>query len=707
MTRRIISIPKPKAHQLKEFMWYSDEEIIIAVPADIQIDEKESEFSGIFAVSYGGYYIFKMSMFGSPELVKEVAFLKCGDITTKKGKLTLMLEKGKMEVKVADAETVCKRIVSMYIELTYKIKNPPKLKVKSETKLHNPLPKERPMNLFLHRIICLSHYFDEKSELYSNYNYFDFQSDSGTDMLIEPKFDCGPMTQTFGTFIGWENRFESLYLQVYNAPNIMDLLNAIFSSAQKMNRIVFSDYKETQIPNFDFSKTKPTNINRFSFLRTCGKMIVNFLIQAADYPTPIEEIGISVCTMRPQEFGEIITNISLSPSARKLKKFAMNRVVMKPFPFDDITRLFTCAPDLETIILRGLDIDASYILRYLFEAKSNVKQINLRALVFKTELPKGISVPESLISLNISQCTFYSNVFKSFIEVLTNKLLPAPILLSAQSLVMKDDIYSGLSGLNFESLAPNLCEIDFSGNGFAFSSMKYFFAFLCTQSRMHLLALNDVYTDNTVAFLSSVSTLVRERNLCGLEISGRFVDAAFAHFITTLSAGKELRHVKLQGKLQCEYSLAACRTLIEELPNLVEFGADSFKPRTPQPFLDLWIAVSKLKSLKAVEMPVEDMSELGLSISRMSEDVKPFFDILKKKAKMSITGKRIQCMIDKPSCIKRVPVDKIDITSDDIDEKMAPYVNKDIFINSSLITSWTDKGEDEKVEPTSKKTPSN
>ena len=696
-----VNLSEQKVQSLKSYLWYPVEDPLVCISCEIRFDkEKEGFVNGIFYLSYGALYFFRHSMFGSVELVADIPLLKCEGLIFKQEKFIILNPSTNHQITVQTPETqkIMKAIISAYVEITFKIKNPPRLKMKSQTKIPTKLIKMRPKQLILIRTIALSHYFHERSESYLTYKYIERSQEMKKDTItIGPTFKWGSMPQTLATVIGWESKLETVVFQANAHRHFDKFLSTLLSTTSKISKIIFADYKETSLPKFDFTGIKPTSVNRFYFLRSCAKLINNFLIESSEYPVPFEELSISICSMRPQDFGEIVTNISLSVPALHVKKLIINRVNMKPFPFDDIQRLFSFTRDLESVVFRGLiDIDASYLLRCLFEAKSTVRHMSIRAAIFRTLFPETLECPPSLLALNISQCQLTGQVFRSLLELLTAKLLPIPIFFTAQSLVMKDDIYTCLNEMDFSKVYPNLCEFDMSGNGIADASMKYLFAFLYTQSRLHMVCFNDSYSDQPIKFLNNLSTLITERNLCGFEISGKYPDAVLSHFILTLAKANELRHIRIQGKLPCEYALCATQTLIGSLPNLVEIGIDSFQPRTPQPFFDLWKSIQQKETIKAIEIPINDINQLGLSIVALDPEKKQVFDDLRAKPKISVQLKRLQCLIDKPETIVKLPIDNIDFESNDIDEIMLKYVNRKIFEECSQMSSWTDKAEEEK-----------
>ena len=120
----------------------------------------------------------------------------------------------------------------------------------------------------------------------------------------------------------------------------------------------------------------------------------------------------------------------------------------------------------------------------------------------RTDVPNSIKLPATILLVDVSYCAFSSSSFKSLIEMLTCRPAVVPFIFQAEALIMKAIAYSALQELDFAYCNPNMYEIDWNGNHIPKESMKFFFAFLFSQKRSHVLIMNDVIAGDMVQFLS-------------------------------------------------------------------------------------------------------------------------------------------------------------------------------------------------------------
>ncbi|EAY12657.1 hypothetical protein TVAG_074850 [Trichomonas vaginalis G3] len=681
MNDRFISIPEAKLQSMYNHIWSSLEQILIAVQADISVGKQQNSYNGFFILTYGALYFIKATIFGNTELVYEIPLLDLSRCGTEEGQLKLYHDTTKISVKHPQVDELLSMIISIFLEVTYKFKNPPKLRVRSGLPLQNMKPKNRPNDLFFKRTIALAHFYKEKSEFIENATYFRKQEENLKDqIIITPELQVGNMFQTYGTTIAYESKINTILFQAYTDPNLSDLLNVILSQTNHISQVIFSDYKEQNPITFKFAHEE-TSINRYLFMRCCGQLAIDFINASVDFVTPIQELALSVCTLRAQEFGDIITYMSLSPPATKLKKLYMHRVQMKPFPFDDITRLMNFALNLETVVFRGLEIDATLLLRTLCDKNySHLKTITLRAMVFKTNISDDLDMPNTLLYFNVSQCSFTQEIFLSLLQFLTRKWHRRSIVFAAQGLVMKDDVFNAFNLLEFDKIYPNLCEIDLTGNCFSSNAYNSFFAFVNTQKRLHCLILNDILTDNCQIFLSFLAKLIFELKIKGIELSGNFNDAILSHFIISLCGASWISHLRLEAKEQCENSIPALISLLEKVTQLSEFFVDCFHPRTPYYFLELWKEVANSKSILATNLPLSDMEELHIFGTENNLD---FLENLKIKRKISDISRRV-------SLLQLVPYSDysdLKFTDENFDSIVNKLRNETIFEKIASLTS--------------------
>lgn len=690
---QFIQLPESKLQMLKTFLWSPIEQILIAIQTEIRIEEKGRYFNGIFLMTYGAFYIIKITFLGYYELACEIQLINPNNYYSKDGKLKIHNDSLQITIKYEDSDSLVNKIIYHFLEVTYKFKSPPKIKVRTENQSSLDKPKARPYDLFTIRTIALAHYFNEKHISLSNATYFRKLEDKTKDaLIIAQSLQIGPMFLTFGTSIAYEKKYSAILFEAYVDPHFSDLLCTIMSQTKHLSQVIFADYKENNAPELILSPTE-TSINKFLFLRCCGMMIINFINASINFTTPINEIGLSLCTIRPQEFGDIINYIALSPPAKKIKRLTVHKVVMKPFPFDDISGLFVVCSNLETLVFRGLEIDATILFKTICESKScKIKTLTIRSMWFKTEISENLQIPKSFLCLNVSQCIFSSDVFLSFILFLTRRWHRRSIALSAESLQFKDDAFSCFSKIDFTKVYPNLCEIDFSGNQVPQNHINYFFDFLNTQKRLHCLALNDIYTDNFPVFLSKLTDFVYSNSLPGIELSGKINESDLSYFILSLSNASFLRHLKIEGRQFCDHCISSLLTLLKFSPKIVEFSADCFKPNSPQMFLELWRFVAQSKTILATNSPQNDFEDLNCDFE-ISEG-------LKRKKRFSDMPKRVVYMSQYPCN----DLEDLKLEDENFQEKVKSLLNSEIFGKCSDIKS-SEQGEDDNIDRIVEKLP--
>ena len=648
MEKEHITIPDSKLQQLLEVVWTKEEKPILATNIEFRFDAIPFQ-SGIILATYGAIYIFKAKYFGQPEYFRKYHLLRCLEFNvTENSTIEMLFPNYFLSIQANDYIEIADVLLSIFSECTYKLKNIKLMAVTSAV----PLPKyevtERLPNALKHRALFLAHYYNIKGEQLHSIDYFQKYDNKPANMIVlGPHFHPGNFAPAFGHAIAWEPDLVTVTFQRFAPSKFNKFLDALMQNAQNINRIAFTDYKESRIPNFELTPCTSTSVRRYWFIRSCSKLLYEFMLHAYNLPANLEDLVIASCTMRPQEFGDIVTAISESLSTRRMKNICFIRVTMKPFPYDDFTRLLTITHRLESLTVRSLDIDASHLLRAVCLSKTRLRALGLTRVQFRTDVPQDLVLPSSLRMLNISFSAFSSSSFKSLIELLTYKPVNTPFIFQAQALMLKTSAYQALSELDYSRIQPNFGEIDWSGNHIPKDPMRFFFAFLFTQTRSHLLMLNEVTSGDSTLFLSYLAQLARIVPLTGLDISGKFPSSVFTQFITSLSTVPELRRLKLSCKNAGDSGLEALNQLLPQLPNLTEVLADGFKPRTPKPFFALWKTISQLPSLVSCDFPVEDMYVLGLSMQRLGPEPAKIFSAIMKKKKPTTVEDRLKYLIQK------------------------------------------------------------
>lgn len=640
----IITCNEKQVQFFKQQTWVASEKIIIAVPCEYK-REKKKFTNGFLVCTYGTNYIYKAKLLGSPHLKFVFHFLDANKFHVMSDKLSISYDTCMVEIKVHDIEEVAASMLKIFSEMTWNCPEVEFMKIETDITLPNYKVAKRAPNSLMNRSLFLAHFYNTEGEQLYTLDYFKkIEGKPTKNLVIGKSFHPGNFAAPFGHAIGWEASLDTVSLQRFAPTKFGAFFDALLQNSQHIDRVAFTDYKPGYVPQYNMTKIDSTNIRRFWFLRSNPTMIINFFAASENLPTPMKEIVFSNCTFKHSEFTELVKKISKSQSASEVKKIFFTHLQIKNFPFDDLTRLLSVTNFLETLTIKELDTDASQLLKTISNSSTRLRCVIIGKCNFKSPIPQGIQPPQTLLALNVNGCTFNGPSFKSIFEYICSKPLNIPIVFTAQALHITPEVYSVLSELNFGSMYPNIAEFDWSGNHVPSDAMRFFFAFLFTQKRNHLLMLNEVKPEDPIQFLSFLSKLASSVPLLGLDLTGKYPVSEFIPFIETLHDVPVLRRLVLRCRAAGDEGLKAYKELIENLPELTEVGADGFRPSTPGPLFEFWKAVLDHPKIQTSDLPVEDLNCLGMNSSRMNQEMNNVFMELKRRPRLSTTLQRVEFM---------------------------------------------------------------
>ena len=112
--------------------------------------------------------------------------------------------------------------------------------------------------------------------------YFDAFEEKPKEMLVlGPRFHPGNFAAPFGHTIVWDQRLDTIVLQSFNPSKFPRFYNSLMINARKIDRIAFTDYKESRLPVFDMEKIERTSVRKYWLMRACGRVICDFMNHAS------------------------------------------------------------------------------------------------------------------------------------------------------------------------------------------------------------------------------------------------------------------------------------------------------------------------------------------------------------------------------------------------------------------------------------------
>jgi hypothetical protein len=361
-----------------------------------------------------------------------------------------------------------------------------------------------------------------------------------------------------------------------------------------------------------------------------------------------------------------------STGLKQLQMLTLSKLHTKSFPLKDLTSFLSLAAGLQFISLRSVDVDASHLLRAIFEADSNIQVLKLTHIQYRTPIHRRLQLPKQLVHLDVSMSAFSHESFKSLFVLLGSGHTTVPLVFQARALVIKPTFYADLASLEFDSFNPNLCEFDWSLNKLpGVESARYLFAFLFTQKGLRLLTMNDVGIEAPMEFLQSVTQLVNALPLSGLDLSSTDVPVDVLQlFVQALGAMPHLRRLGLPNSNGGDAGIVVLTEALAGLPDLNELVADGFKCATVEKLAEFWAAVAAHETLVACDLPVNDLKYLELDENDLDPEFRETLELLREKARPSSLDQRVE------------------LTRDYLRKQEALDTSGDIFIKTSVM-GWT------------------
>jgi hypothetical protein len=112
-------------------------------------------------------------------------------------------------------------------------------------------------------------------------------------------------------------------------------------------------------------------------------MILTWLDFALNLPpNSCEQLALIGSCFQQDQFRGIVDGLKTCSSSIRLRKFELSRAVIKPFPFPQIMNLLGFSRELEVIVIRSIEIDASVLLTSIFRSGRNLKSIIFSQMLF-------------------------------------------------------------------------------------------------------------------------------------------------------------------------------------------------------------------------------------------------------------------------------------------------------------------------------------
>jgi hypothetical protein len=260
---------------------------------------------------------------------------------------------------------------------------------------------------------------------------------------------------------------------------------------------------------------------------------------------------------------------------------------------------------------------------------------------FHGAIDASIELPASLVHLTVSENGFTPGALVSLLRLITARPKQVPIVFEASALVIKPPFYAALQELAFDQCYPNIAEFNWNLNAFP-SDTRYFFAFLFTQRRMRLLSLSKCTFDDPTATLKNIIQLGFHIRLQGLDFLFEDIPKPlFAQFVQALKTWTSLRRLNCAGSGSGDIGMGALLSILPDLANLNELGADGFKAESREAIAALWSAIAQIPGIVACDLPQNDAKGLGVPLNTFDQEFVEQYMAMKAKPRLTTADQRV------------------------------------------------------------------
>ena len=648
----IHDVDDAKLEIMSSKVWCDLEAPIVAVPLQYSLKLQDNLTNGFLMFTRGAAYIFKSKFIGQPELVSKFSLLNVRRLSLRPQNLVFeFINNSTITLKTDDVAPIARAMLTVLYEATYgvtKYINMPI--VQKDISFPDITITERPKDALKWRALFLAHYYDIKGEQLFTLDYFDkWEDKQKPTMMLGPSLHPGNFASAYGHAIAWETKIETVVFQSFAPTKYAYFIQALLQNSMTIKRIIYTDYKPKKLPIFNF-RVQNTEVKKWCFLRCCADVILLWADETRNLPGNISSVSILNCNFTPEQFTKFANSVQSSHVLNEVHTFDFAKFnIINSFPYQEITRFCSIATHLESISFRSVDADGTRIFRAICKSHSPIKIIHLNHLQFKSNFKQDeVVLPTTVIHLDVSNSAFTPSSLTSLLQFITLNQQPIPFIFEASSLAIKPECYQALSELHFDQCMPNISEFDWSNNNCPSEQARFLFGFIFTQNRLRLLSLNGITTDNPTTFMQYIIELAQPLNLAGLDIAdtaGKFPPQLFAQFIQALANVKSLKRLNVKNSESGDQGLAALDLVIKSATGLNEVVADGFKPTNPSAICAIWNDIASLPEIKSVDLPSEDMRNLGMQMHRLDQQTLKAFSTLKALPRPSTVEQRDEAML--------------------------------------------------------------
>lgn len=498
-------------------------------------------------------------------------------------------------------------------------------------------------------------------------------------LLIDSSFHPGNYTFYFAKAIGLDSRIYKIIFQEF-CDDFMNFFEALLMHASKIQQIKFSDYI-TSAPVFNFERINRSNTATYEFFNSSFYLLENFMNGCISYNRNITDIKLSSLAMQQADLINVFDNLNKIKCFNNLSSFGLFNMQFGQFPFEVFKEFLSLHPKLESLYFNAIDVEGSTLLSEICSSQTDIHQLHLNQLNFDNplNLKEGenegqiiTSLPKNLVLADFSHSKFKNITLKPLLELLTSQFpnrefASTDLMVNMSYLQPRENTFvNTFKGLDHTKCQPNIADLNWSGNNLSLE----LFSFLSTQKKLHFLSLMDIHIDKPKNFFQSLTKLIKETPIIGIDLGSSFFSPEFIiPFFATCSEMRKLQHFFFHCQPEQNEIAEKLADMFSMLTNLKEVAVNISK-LNKETYLKLANSIVQNKSIVACNLmnydnDKKDLKRVDLANIAIALQNMRTVSLMEQRAAILIANKSTSFSLASTIEAKCNKLDHVDLLAED------------------------------------------
>jgi len=597
----------------------SEVETIIIANEITKMHNHGGSDSRIFVMTNGALFLFRQKTFGGIEISHEFTIIDIRKIYyIEPQSLTFSFSDKSLEIKTDKAFIIAKNILHLASLIYYGRECPIDFDSTPSSMLNQIKYTQRPINSLITRLFTYSHVFKSKVLPFAIQYLSDIDSHPPTTHKLILALSQGDPSPTFAYALGFDFDVKALLLDNFNPKYLDVFLPQFIGISMTVTKIAFENYREVPANPFVVPSADASKLSELSFRNCCFSLINSVMDSLQSFNGRILTLAFEKCKLAAQDIRSIFAIIRKYPAFMKLKILRFDDGAASQMDLEDFSLLLPKTRWLKMLSISSVSIDASVILKCVFKYSITLKSIAVTNCRFLEPIEEGITIPQCITLIDISQCEVTPTSIASLSKILFIMPRNSAMTLYSSELASSFPSSDVLRAFLVPEPRPVLTELRWNRNELSPEDSSLFFKFLRTQTTLKHLTLSGCFNERISESLPHFAKFIQDGYLQGFDLTGSFRPGGKEELIKMLRSiiGIPTLQVINVDKTEIgDEGLSVILKIINANRHMISISCDGAKPSSEDSLLSFYNTVYASKNITCVGVPKLDLASFGLTPS--------------------------------------------------------------------------------------------